>query len=185
MTLADAQEDLIQQGLDFIWNWEEWHSSSKSGWKNENTIHAAEWDRLHTHAHELNHLRFYIPYLSVVKDAKHVFFIDDDLLVQKDLYEVGKSVAEKVSPSAGLTCPCNIWMWNSDCHHFDFKSEYANILEVAPLYGGQPECQSEDEHFCLPTNFDSFVREATPEGLVPEDQTGELFVRPLVSFELW
>eukprot|EP00581_Thalassiosira_minuscula_P028591 CAMPEP_0183755862 /NCGR_PEP_ID=MMETSP0739-20130205/4565_1 /TAXON_ID=385413 /ORGANISM="Thalassiosira miniscula, Strain CCMP1093" /LENGTH=1102 /DNA_ID=CAMNT_0025992861 /DNA_START=157 /DNA_END=3465 /DNA_ORIENTATION=+ len=185
MTVEEAQEDLIEQGLNPIWKWDEWHSSSEPGWKNDNTIHVAEWDDLHTHAHELNHLRFYIPYLSVVKNTKHVFFIDDDLLIQKDLAEVTKIVADKVSPTAGLTCPCNIWMWNADCHHFDFKSQYANILEVSPLYGGRPECQDNDEDFCLPKNWDEFVKEATPKGLNAEDQTAWNFGFCLFHSENW
>ena len=179
LTFEEAAADLTNQGLYPIWNWEEWHSSvdAETGgispeWTNENTIHVAEWDGLGTHAHQLNHLRFYIPYLSVVKDANHVFFIDDDLLVQKDLFEVSRRVAEEASPSAGLTCPCNIWMWNDDCHHFDFKSKHANILEVSPLYGGRPECTDDDDEFCLPKNFGEFVRGATPEGIEAEDQTG-------------
>ena len=193
MTVADAQADLMQQGLDPIWNWDEWHSSMPNDdgdddWRNENTIHTAEWDDLHTHAHELNHLRFYIPYLSVVKDAGHVFFIDDDILVQKDLHQVTKSVSDKVGPNAGLTCPCNIWTWNDDCHHFDFKSRHANILEVSPLYGGRPTCSGdggEDDKFCLPENFDDFVRRATPEGIRAEDQTGTSVYLPyLLSINL-
>mmetsp|Transcript_24540 Transcript_24540/g.42002 ORF Transcript_24540/g.42002 Transcript_24540/m.42002 type:complete len:1055 (+) Transcript_24540:79-3243(+) len=171
MTVDEAQTDLIHQGLNPIWKWDEWHSSKASEWKSENTLHMADWDGLETHAHELNHLRFYIPYLSVVKHANHVFFIDDDLLIQKDLVVVGKTVAEKVRPTAGLTCPCNIWMWNDDCHHFEFKSQYATIMEVSPLYGGRPECEAEDEEFCLPKNWEEFVMEATPEGLDAADQT--------------
>ena len=186
MTVEDAQNDLINNaGLNPIWKWDEWHSSSEEGWKNENTIHVAEWDDLHTHAHELNHLRFYIPYLSVVKKAKHLFFIDDDLLVQKDLNEVVASVADSVSPTAGLTCPCNIWTWNDDCHHFDFKREYANILEVSPLYGGRPECTSKDEQFCLPSNFNEFVKSATPEGMNAEDQTAWNFGFCLFHSDNW
>ena len=81
-------------------------------------------------------------------------------------------MAEKVGDDAGLTCPCNIWTWNDDCHHFDFKSQFANILEVSPLYGGQPTCGDEAEDYCLPENWDDFVRRATPPGIDAEDQTG-------------
>ena len=57
MTVEDAQNDLINNaGLNPIWKWDEWHSSSEEGWKNENTIHVAEWDDLHTHAHEHRHI---------------------------------------------------------------------------------------------------------------------------------
>lgn len=180
MTVEEAQEDLSEQGLAPIWGWEEWHSSIKQpGWKNENTIHVAEWDKLYTHAHELNHLRFYAPYLSAVKNTKHVFFVDDDLLVQKDLHEVVRTVSEKTSPTSGLTCPCNIWMWQDECQHFDFESQQANILETSALYGSRPECTSPDEPNCRPANFDEFVRSSTPKGMKAEDQTGKIFTLSL------
>ncbi len=174
MTIEDAQADLVAQGLNPIWNWDTWHTSSDPTWANENTIHPAEWDNLHTHAHELNHLRFYIPYLSVVKEAEHVFFIDDDLLIRKDLSYVMDNV--NVPDDAAMTCPCNIWIWNDDCHHFDFKSQHANIMEVPVLYGGRPECTSEDEKFCLPPDWDGYVNRSLPSlDTHPWDQTGELY----------
>lgn len=174
MTIEEAQNDLINQGLSPIWTWDEWHSSRDPNWKNENTIHVAEWDDLHTHDHELNHLRFYIPFLSVLKETEHVFFIDDDLLIKKDLNYVLQEVKANLNPSAGLTCPCNIWTWNDQCHHFEFKSKYANIVQTSPLYGGRSVCESESEEYCLPKNFDAFVKEALPTiDTDPEDQTGE------------
>ena len=103
----------------------------------------------------------------------------------KDLNEVVASVADSVSPTAGLTCPCNIWTWNDDCHHFDFKREYANILEVSPLYGGRPECTSKDDQFCLPSNFNEFVKSATPEGINAEDQTAWNFGFCLFHSDNW
>lgn len=55
-------------------------------------------------------LRFYLPFLGVLRDDPHVFFIDDDLLVQKDLAKVMQQMMDgNIDPSAGLTCPCNIW----------------------------------------------------------------------------
>ena len=100
MTVEEAHDDLIKQGQKPIWMWDEWHTSMEEGQANENTIHDAKWDNLHTHALELNNLRFYLPYLSVVKKAKHLFFIDDDLLVQQDLKEVMSTVADKDGPTA-------------------------------------------------------------------------------------
>ena len=100
MTVEEAQDDLIKQGHKPIWKWDEWHTSMEEGWANKNTIQVDNWDNLHTHALELNHLRFYIPYLSVVKKAKHLFFVNDDLLVQQDLKEVMSTVVDKVGPNA-------------------------------------------------------------------------------------
>ena len=185
MTVNEAQQDITEQGLSPIWNWKEWHSSIKQpGWKNDNTIHVADWDELYTHAHELNHLRFYAPYLRAIRHNKHVFFIDDDLLVQTDLHEVSRAVSEKISPTSGLTCPCNIWLWNDECHRFGFKSQHANILETAALYGGRPECKSPTEENCLPANFEEFVSSALPKGMKAEDQTGEMSTLPLQLYIL-
>ena len=101
MTVEEAQDYLIKQGHKPIWKWDEWHTSMEEGRTKENTIHVAKWNNLQTHALELDHLRFYIPYLSVVKKAKHLFFINnDDLLVQQDLKEVMSTVANKVGPNA-------------------------------------------------------------------------------------
>jgi hypothetical protein len=113
MSIEDVNADLLSQGLNPIWKWKEWHSSRDIGWKNDNTLHAADWDNLHTHDHELNHLRFYISYLSVIKDRDNVFFVDDDILVRTDLGQIAAEAAEKVDPSKGLTCPCNVWTWVS------------------------------------------------------------------------
>jgi hypothetical protein len=104
MTVEEAHDDLIKQGHKPIWMWDEWHTSMEEGQANENTIHVAKWDNLHTHALELKNLRFYIPYLSVVKKAKHLFFINDDLLIQQDLKEVMSTVGNKVGPNAEASC---------------------------------------------------------------------------------
>ena len=60
LSLQDAEDDLVSQGMRPIWTWDEWHSSHDPDWKNENTIHVADWDDLELHEHELNHVSNYL-----------------------------------------------------------------------------------------------------------------------------
>ncbi len=174
MTLKDVEEDLLQNGGQKpIWTWDDWHASYRDDWQNKNTMHLAEWDGLETHSYTLNHLRFYLPYVSVLQNRDHVFFIDDDVLVQKDISEVIQQVIPTLDDSTALTCPCNIWGWNDECHHFDFHSEKSNIMETSTLYAGTPSCEttSDPKDACLPANWGHFLEEATPTNVVPESQT--------------
>ena len=133
-----------------------------------------------------DHLRFYIPYISILKDVEHVFFIYDDILVQKDLSSVASEVITNLKASAGLTCPCNIWIWNDECHHFDFMSQHANILETSALYGGRPKCGAMDEKYCLPHNFKYFINRALPNNdTKAEDQTSWNFGFSLMHTKNW
>ncbi|KAL7553064.1 hypothetical protein ACHAWF_016322 [Thalassiosira exigua] len=186
MTVAEAQADLNAQDHSPIWTWPEWHKSmTDPEWANNNTLRVAKWDHQLTHAHVLNHLRFYLPYLSVVRNLKSVFFLDDDLLVQKDLVGVAESVANRVSSSVGLTAACNIWAWNDDCHHFEFKSKHSSITESPPLYGDMSKCENKDDESCLPDNFDKFIQQAVPNGVDPADQIAWNFGFCLFHLDNW
>ena len=133
-----------------------------------------------------DHLRFYIPYISILKDLEHVFFVDDDVIIQKDLTNVLPEVTASLKPTAGLTCPCNVWIWNDECHHFDFMSQHANILETSALYGGRPKCRAKNEKYCLPNNFDYFLKRMLPDNETKaEDQTSWNFGFCLLHTDNW
>jgi lipopolysaccharide biosynthesis glycosyltransferase len=164
LSVKDITKDLESQGMMPIWTWPEWQSSMDPSWKNENTIHVGLWDDLPTHAHELNHLRFYLPYISVFQTKSYFYFLDDDILVNKDLGVLAQKTMEELDSSNGLVCPCNIWMWNSECFHFEFQSKKDYILSMPSLYGDRDVCKTDAETHYVPENYWSFVESIMPKG---------------------
>jgi lipopolysaccharide biosynthesis glycosyltransferase/LPS sulfotransferase NodH len=189
LTVESVQADLLAQGYQPIWTWPEWGSSRSSTWRNQHTLHVAEWDELETHAHELNHLRFYLPLVSQFRKHKYLYFLDDDILVQKDLGHVVDSTLQTLHPSKGLVTPCNIWIWNSDCHHFGFESEETikPILQMPSLYGDRHVCQSEAETHCYPASYPDFLDSVLPANNYtnPKDQKAWNFGFSLFALDHW
>jgi len=183
LSVQDIQDDLVAQGMKPIWTWPDWHTSMDPSWKNENTLHVGPWDNLHTHAHELNHIRFYLPHVSVFKNKGYFFFIDDDLLIKKDLGVVAEKTMQDLDSSRGLVCPCNIWMWNSECFHFEFQAKKDKILSMPSLYGDRDVCKTDSESHCVPPNYWDFVHGAMPEG--GEDQFAWNFGFSLFALQNW
>lgn len=163
MTVKEVQDDLMKNKLRPIWTWPEWHSSINDiHWKNKNTLHTADWDYLQTHAHELNHLRFYLPYLSLFQNKKYIFFMDDDILIHKDLGPVAADVMSNLPSDKGIVTACNIWIWNSECHHFDFHDQTDYILDMPSLYGDRDVCQTDYETHCYPASYLEFIETVLP-----------------------
>jgi lipopolysaccharide biosynthesis glycosyltransferase len=165
LSIKDVQNDLVRQGYKPIWTWPEWGSSRKSNWFKPNyTLHVAEWDRLETHAHELNHLRFYLPLVSHFRKHKFLYFLDDDILVQKDLGYIADVTMNSLEKTKGLVTPCNIWIWNSECHRFSFQNEdtIKSIIQMPSLYGDRQACQSNAETHCYPSTYPDFLESVLP-----------------------
>jgi lipopolysaccharide biosynthesis glycosyltransferase len=164
LSVADVTRDLQTEGHDPIWTWPDWHSSvNNPAWHNENTLHVGTWDHLPTHAHELNHVRFYLPYLSIFKHKPSFFFLDDDVIVRRDLAVLSQLSLVDLPRNKGLVGPCNIWTWNSSCFQFEFQSQKDYILDMPSLYGDREVCQTESESHCVPENYWDFVRDILPE----------------------
>jgi hypothetical protein len=161
LSTEDVTHDLLDQGLHPVWTWDTWHTTiNNPSWRNENTIRVGEWDDLMTHAHELNHIRFYLPYLSVLKSKKSFFFLDDDILVQKDLSSVAMLALQDQATTensdrhpAAIFTPCNIWKWQPSCLDFEFQSQKDTILETPILYGGKPTCNGATDTDCVPKTY--------------------------------
>ena len=160
----DIQTDLMNQGYQPIWTWEEWGSSrQKSGdasWFRTNyTIHVAEWDDLETHAHVLNHIRFYLPHISHFRNHSYLYFVDDDILVQKDLGIVADAVMNTLDKNKGMVTPCNIWIWDNKCNNFNFHNvdTISSILQTPSLYGDRNVCLSSAETHCYPSTYSNFL----------------------------
>jgi hypothetical protein len=165
LTVFDVQKDLEQQGLQPIWTWDDWHTSiNNPEWRNDNTIHPGSWDHLMTHAHELNHLRFYLPHMSIFQNKGYFYFIDDDILVKRDLEGFHDKVLSNLKSEKGLVCPCNIWVWNQECFHFQFQSHEDKIVNMPSLYGHRHVCKNAADSHCVPENYWNFIEGVLPEG---------------------
>jgi Glycosyl transferase family 8 len=164
MSVKDVEDDLVAQGYRPIWTWPEWHTSMEPSWKNENTLHVGSWDNLMTHAHVLNHIRFYLPLCSIFRGRPYFYFLDDDILIQRDLGVLASRTMHDLPPERGLVCACNIWMWNSGCFHFEFQSKKDYILSMPSLYGDREVCKTEFETHCYPDNYWDWVKSVLPEG---------------------
>jgi lipopolysaccharide biosynthesis glycosyltransferase len=183
LSVKDIENDLVAQGFKPIWTWPEWHTSMDPSWPNENTLHVGAWDNLHTHAHELNHLRFYLPHVTIFKTKRYFYFLDDDLLVHQDLGLLAQRTMDDLDPKRGLVCPCNIWMWNSECFHFEFQSKKDYILSMPSLYGDREVCKADSESHCVPANYWNFVEGLLPEG--GKDQHAWNFGFSLFALKHW
>jgi lipopolysaccharide biosynthesis glycosyltransferase len=164
MSVKDIEDDLVAQGYKPIWTWPEWHTSMDPSWRNENTLHVGSWDNLMTHAHVLNHIRFYLPLCTIFKGRPYFYFLDDVILVQRDLGELADRTMNDLEKYNGLVCACNIWMWNSQCFHFEFQSKKDYILSMPSLYGDREVCKTDSESHCVPANYWDFVQSQMPEG---------------------
>jgi hypothetical protein len=55
-------------------------------------------------------VRFYLPHVSIFRQKRYFYFLDDDIMVQKDLGVLAERTMNDLEASRGLVCPCNIWM---------------------------------------------------------------------------
>jgi lipopolysaccharide biosynthesis glycosyltransferase len=165
LSVQDVSDDLLKQGRKPIWTWDTWHTSiNNPAWRTEHTLHVGPWDDLETHAHELNHIRFYLPFLSIFQDKEYFYFLDDDILIRKDLGVLATQTLADLDSNKGLVSPCNIWMWNSDCFRFEFQSQQDFILDMPSLYGDREVCKTDSESHCVPETYWDFVDRMMPKG---------------------
>ena len=183
LSVQDIEDDLVKQGFQPIWTWPEWHTSMDPSWPNENTLHVGAWDNLDTHSHELNHIRFYLPHVSVFDGKRYFYFMDDDLLIHKDLGVLAQKTMDELPTNHGLVCACNIWMWNSECFHFEFQTKKDYILSMPSLYGDREVCKTDSESHCVPANYWDFVNSLMPEG--GKDQHAWNFGFSLFALKNW
>jgi hypothetical protein len=59
-------------------------------------------------------VRFYLPHVSIFRQKRYFYFLDDDIMVQKDLGVLAERTMNDLEASRGLVCPCNIWMVSSN-----------------------------------------------------------------------
>lgn len=102
--------------------------------------------------------------MSIFKNKPYFYFLDDDILVQKDLGVLAQKTMDDLDAKRGLVCPCNIWMWDSGCFHFEFQSKKDYILSMPSLYGDREVCKADSENHCVPANYWDWVKSVMPEG---------------------
>ena len=200
LSLAEASADLRQHGIRPMWEWDSYNVSAKdfASWRTTSTIHVASWDYLLTHIHPLNHLRFYLPQLTIFQEARSFFFLDDDVLIQKDLGmllrrfdEANDNIRQKP-----LLSMCSVWEWSQKCSQFEFLDRKSRILESTVLYGRNvPICrhyttsEMTEENYveqknCVPQSYPSFLN-SLPWSLNHNTQLSWNFGVSLFNVKAW
>lgn len=215
LTVSDVQEDLIRQSRrkttrqtesktssnsaadsnsiligEPIWMWPEWHSSihNSSNWSNlDYTIRPDVWDNRLVHAHELNHVRFYLPHLSFFAHRDYLYFVDDDVIVQQDLSVLATQTLETLSRDKGLVTPCSMWTWNDECQTFGFAVAQATMEHSTPIYGDRKRCETDAEINCVPALYhEEFVSQfLPPNGTLVQSQLAWNFGFSLFALRHW
>ncbi len=94
-------------------------------------VRPATWDLDGKHNSPLNHLRFYIPHFTFMKDVERVLFVDDDIIVNRDIAEVMK---HKVFPTTAIVTSCAISSYLKECDAFELRAEEFTYAQT-PFFG--------------------------------------------------
>jgi lipopolysaccharide biosynthesis glycosyltransferase len=151
-SLTEMTRRIELQGLSPIWQWN--HSAFQSG---VFTVHPADWDNSSTHKDPFNLLRFYLPHIVPFRRLKKVLFMDDDVVILKD---VAKAWDYKLRGNAVMSASCQNWVW-SECDRFT-SSTTLSYLEVPYLGFGRigggrtvsdAICKHSEDKECMPLGF--------------------------------
>lgn len=129
MALEDITAELVNHKYKPVWTWKEFGSS----------LHNPEWltkpmsteplraDVDPKHMHPMNHLRFYLPYMDVFKDAKRLVLLDDDVVLQGDLNDL---VSLPFPQDKVIITNCRRWKHHNGTFAYEipFKGDAANVL---------------------------------------------------------
>eukprot|EP00928_Gymnodinium_smaydae_P026664 TRINITY_DN20869_c0_g2_i1.p1 TRINITY_DN20869_c0_g2~~TRINITY_DN20869_c0_g2_i1.p1 ORF type:complete len:1242 (+),score=326.48 TRINITY_DN20869_c0_g2_i1:147-3872(+) len=148
-SLEEMTARVEEAGFSPVWKW-----PVQSGGAAFFSVRPAEWDNSDTHRHPFNLLRFYLPHIAPFKKLTRVIFLDDDVIILKD---VAQTWDEELRHDAVMTASCQNWVWSS-CDRFE-SSETLSYLEV-PYFGfgridkdrslADAACRNSEDRECLP-----------------------------------
>lgn len=166
LALSAVVAQLLADGHRPVWTWPQYNSSVRNdhggwdtAWARTTTAHPGSWDASPMHAHPLNHLRFYIPYIRELQSLDRVLFVDDDLVIQGDVAHAWR--AKDVVPAGrALVGACEIWGYDKDnaaFRHRGSHSNYAHSSALPQVGRAMPDtlcsAHSASSHACVGSKF--------------------------------
>mmetsp|Transcript_13196 Transcript_13196/g.18277 ORF Transcript_13196/g.18277 Transcript_13196/m.18277 type:complete len:669 (-) Transcript_13196:494-2500(-) len=161
MEIEAVVKQLLDDGQKPVWTWKQYGSSVNSkaefnrNWINKNSARPADWDHSPMHMHQLNHLRFYIPYMEQFKDIDRVIFLDDDLIVQGDVKHAWDTL-DNLPEEKMMVGACEIWRYNPDQQTFGLAGGSTYALTHALGQGGrtieETYCNDDTQVDCVGSN---------------------------------
>ena len=140
-TIDQATSSLLELGFTPIW----WQVENKNvdaavGDKSEWGIQTPYTDDKHAHA--LNLLRFYLPYLPSLSGVNKFIFLDDDVILQRDIEEM---LDLDIQPGVAMLAGCQHWKWNGEVDG-NFETTWNMTVKETGYMGSLQEiCDSSKE----------------------------------------
>lgn len=150
-SIDEATDSLLALGFQPIW------------WQVENNMttsdsHPKEWSvqtpyKNDKHAHALNMLRFYLPYLPSLAGAKKFLFLDDDVVLQRDIQEIFDL---ELQPTEAVLAGCQHWIWNGNAIGNFETSWNMSVKETSYLGNHAVVCDSgaDEQYGCLTASIE-------------------------------
>lgn len=144
-SIDQATESLLELGFKPIWR----QGARKKYGMNTGAGKEKKWGiqtpyRSEKHADALNLLRFYLPHLPSLSALDKFIFLDDDVILQRDIHEL---LNLEIKPEAAMLAGCQHWLWNGNAPgNFEtswnmtvFETGYiGNLKEVCNTTKEQP-----------------------------------------------
>ena len=125
-TLADLTRVLLSAGFRPPWTQPALRDDDDD-W----LIRPAAWDSHGKHNSPLNHLRFYIPHFPFLAGVERVLFVDDDILVNRD---IAAALHHAVQPGMAMVTSCAISSYLKDCDAFELRAGEFSYAQT-PFFG--------------------------------------------------
>lgn len=152
-SIDQATDSLLQLGFEPIW----WQVEQQKKMDMEKNVSAQESQATELkkkewgvqtpytsdkHAHALNLLRFYLPYLPSLSGVDKFIFLDDDVVLKRGIEEIFSiDFKEGIAMIAG----CQHWMWNGNIKG-NFETKWnVTVLESAYIGNHAEVCDEEKE----------------------------------------
>lgn len=142
-TIDEATDTLLRSGFRPIWWMVDQGIVNDTYSEEEGKQWAVQTPYKHDkHAHALNLLRFYLPYIPSLSTVDKFVFLDDDVVLQRDLKEL---LAFPSHGGVAMTAGCQHWFWNSNVAGNFEASWNMSVLETKYIGNHGIDCDSEQD----------------------------------------
>lgn len=140
ITIDEATDSLLELGFQPIW-WQVEHNMTV-----DDGSDTKEWGvqtpyTHDKHAHALNLLRFYLPYLPSLAGINKFLFLDDDVVLRRDVQEIFEL---ETQPNVALLAGCQHWVWNGNAVG-DFETSWNMSVRKTNYIGNHAVVCNKDE----------------------------------------